>query len=397
MQKNIISVSFITIFSFINLVGNVFGGGFDNTAIGMKGMSMGNGLTGLADDASAVYFNPAGLVFLEKNVWNGELYTYFAYTSFKYKANYNDGSDHKDESNSLMIIPGFFISRTYDKWAFGYGFYTPYAGGGTDYSNFQSTGSGLEAAAAFPSATIAAAYRISPKLSVGVGLSMYMGMMMESKNIFIYDPAGPVVTPYKSKFDEIYAGYGGHIGIFYRPSEELGIGLTVRSEVPIEMDGWEKVEIGGSLVRFGSETEFTLPWSFDVGVGYKPSPKLTLGCILSQRFYSNMDEMEFDIAGDIKTHYKDIWFAGIGVEYKVKDDLALKAGVKYLEGASNDKGLRADTVDVDTIHPTVGFAYDMSESKEFNMSIMYNAGIKERHNNQTFDQDHLSLIIGLRF
>ena len=96
-------------------------------------------------------------------------------------------------------------------------------------------------------------------------------------------------------------------------------------------------------------------------------------------------------------YIQDIWFAGIGAEYKWKDDLALKGGVKYLEGASNDNGLRADTVDVDTIHPTVGFAYDITETKELNVSIMYNIGIKEKHDNQSFDQDHLSLIIGLRF
>ncbi len=392
MKHYILSVLCISLLSFFNFVGNVFGGGFDNTAVGMKGMSMGNGLTGLADDASAVYFNPGGLAFLEKDVWVGEVYTYFSYTSFKYKGSYDDGSDHKDESNSLMSIPGFFISRTYDNWAFGYGFYTPYAGGGTAYNRFQDTGRNLKASAAFPAATIAAAYRISPKLSAGVGLSMYMGVM-DSRNIFAYDPRGPEVTPYKSEFDEIFAGYGGHIGIFYKPSEELGIGLTVRSEVPIEMDGEET--IGGT--EFDSEVEFTFPYSFDVGVGYKVNPKLTLGCILSRRFYSDMDEMDFEIAGDIKTHYKDIWFAGMGLEYKLKDDLALKAGVKYLEGASTDKGLRADTVDVDTINPTIGFAYDISEAKELNASIMYNAGIKEKHNNQSFDQDHLSLIIGVRF
>lgn len=110
-----------------------------------------------------------------------------------------------------------------------------------------------------------------------------------------------------------------------------------------------------------------------------------------------MDELKFEITGDVKTHYKDIWLAGVGVKYKYKDNLAIKAGVKYLEGASTDKGLRADSADVDTIHPTIGIAYDISETKEFNVSVMYNGGIKKKHNNQSFDQDHLSLIIGLRF
>jgi long-subunit fatty acid transport protein len=113
-----------------------------------------------------------------------------------------------------------------------------------------------------------------------------------------------------------------------------------------------------------------------------------------------MDEMIFETAGIKRkelTYYKDIWFAGIGVAYKIKSDLALKAGVKYLEGASRDRGLRADSVDVDTWHPTVGFAYHMSKSKELNVSVMYNYRVKKKHSNQEFDQDHISLMLGMRF
>jgi long-chain fatty acid transport protein len=379
-KSRFIEFGCVVMFLCFTIAGNVFGGGFENTAIGMKGMSMGNGLTGIADDASAVYYNPGGLAFHEKGTWNAEVYTYFSYTSFKYKAN-----SVNDESNEVFIIPGFFISKTLDNWAFGFGHYTPYAGGGTKYDDFQNTTFDLEVSAAFPAVTSAIAYKINTKLSVGMGISMYMGIM-ESK-------VGQL--SFEGEFDEAYAGYGGHVGILYKPSEDLSVGFTARSEVPIKMDGTE--ETAG--VENDSETEFTFPYSFDIGIGYKPDTKLTLGFILSYRFYSDMDEMTFKTAGikrEELTYYKDIWFAGIGIEYKIKSDLALKAGVKYLEGASKDKGLRADSVDVDTWHPTFGFAYNMSESKELNVSVMYNYGVKKKYNNQEFDQDHISLMLGLR-
>jgi len=43
-----------------------FAGGFDNHHIGIKGMSMGSAMAGIIDDASAVYYNPGGLVFLQQ-------------------------------------------------------------------------------------------------------------------------------------------------------------------------------------------------------------------------------------------------------------------------------------------------------------------------------------------
>ena len=50
-------------------------GAFDNRIIGIKGFIMGNALTGIADDVSAVHYNPAGLVFNE-HTWDTEIYRY---------------------------------------------------------------------------------------------------------------------------------------------------------------------------------------------------------------------------------------------------------------------------------------------------------------------------------
>jgi len=60
-------------------------GALDNSAVGIKGIAMGSALTGIADDASAVYFNPAGLAFLASGDTHFEAYGYFSFTSFAYE------------------------------------------------------------------------------------------------------------------------------------------------------------------------------------------------------------------------------------------------------------------------------------------------------------------------
>ena len=136
MKKiKILSIFFTALFLFLNCVGNVFGAGFNNTNIGIKGIGMGLCLTGIADDASAVYYNPGGLVFNDKNTWYAEVYGYYALTKFEYT------EDSKtEESNDPVIIPSLFISKTYENWGVGFGFYVPFAGGGTAYDNFQNSG-----------------------------------------------------------------------------------------------------------------------------------------------------------------------------------------------------------------------------------------------------------------
>jgi hypothetical protein len=63
------------------------------------------------------------------------------------------------------------------------------------------------------------------------------------------------------------AGYGGRIGILYKPAETLNVGFSVRSEIAIEMDGKEKM----NGTKFDSEMEFTVPYYFDLGFSFPRS------------------------------------------------------------------------------------------------------------------------------
>ena len=58
------------IFIFLCLIvapGAVYGHGFANYVQGAKAFSMGGAFSAIADDSSAIYFNPAGLQQLDKN------------------------------------------------------------------------------------------------------------------------------------------------------------------------------------------------------------------------------------------------------------------------------------------------------------------------------------------
>jgi long-subunit fatty acid transport protein len=66
---------------------DVFAGGFENNVIGIKGSAMGFAITGIADDASAVYYNPGGLILTNEESWQGEIYTWFSYDEQNFRNN----------------------------------------------------------------------------------------------------------------------------------------------------------------------------------------------------------------------------------------------------------------------------------------------------------------------
>lgn len=352
---------------------------------------MGHALTGVADDASAVYYNPAGLVLNNTKKWEGEAYIYFNFVGFEYEDN-SKPAPTTDKADLFYYVPGFFLCRRFERVALGCGFYVPYGGGGVDYENFQGSGFRFQYLAGFSAFTPAAAFKVTDNFSVGAGLSLYYGQMESD----MFDPAyASVVT---SKYQRILAGCGGHVSLFYKPVEALGLGFTARSKVPVKMGG--DIEVLSSGTRLDSEVEFTLPYAFSVGVGYKPGPKMTLGLTCNTILWGEMDEITFTTAGIenvSNTHYRNSVLVGLGMEYWLKDRLALRTGFKYAQGATENQGLTFASNDVDLLVFSVGAGFAIKGSMEIDINTGYTYGLEKEYQSRTYDLDTFIVLIGMRW
>lgn len=357
---------------------NLLARALDNSGIGIKGFSMAAAFYGIADDASAVYYNPGGLAFLDENSLHAEVYGYLVNLKFRYSA-----GPVESESDEKFLIPGFFISKTYKKFAFGLGAYVPFGGGGVEYKNFLGSPVDLKSSLGLVSISPTIAYKIGPKLSLGVGFCMYYGRIEAD------------VSGVESRYSGM-AGANANIGLMYKPAKKWSMGLSVRTPISVRMPGWTKT----AGFKIGSEVEFKLPYYFSLGVGYKPNANLTLGFSVVYMLWGDTDKMTFTTMGiqnDFPTYYENSWFAGLGMEYKISQKLAARAGVNYYQTSTKDEGLSPDSNDVDLFSMTVGFGYKLTRCMEFNVSGVFTFGAEREYNFQTFDQDHLILLSGFRF
>jgi long-chain fatty acid transport protein len=358
---------------------NVFAGGCDNSAVGLKGFSAGCAYTGIADDASAVYYNPGGLAFLDENIWYGEVYGYVVGTRYEHTS-----GPYKNKSDEEFFIPGLFVAKAHGKYAIGFGFYVPYGGAVTKYKDFCGTSYDAECTSGLSAFTLSASYRVLPDLSVGAGASVYDGTF---KTEF---------SGIEKEYDDMPAGYGYNIGIMYRPAQKWSIGFSLRSEVDVKMDG--KLRVYGQ--ESDSRVEFTLPWYYEFGVGYKPDHRITLGFSCRYMLWGDMDMMSYTTAGvktDKPTHYKNSWLIGLGMDYEMDNKSTLIAGAKYAQGATKDKGLNALTNDVDLLTLSVGILYDLNKSLKIGVTGFSVTGFEKEYNSQEFDQDHVILLCGVQF
>jgi long-chain fatty acid transport protein len=226
--------------------------GIQITEKGTKGL--GNAWAGgaaVAEDASTVYWNPAGLTRLDGN--HVELSMHFIRPSFKFD---DDGSTtvigqpltggDGGDAGGPNFVPNFFYSHAFgDRWRAGIGIVSPF-GLETDYNNkwkgrYYTTKSSLLTIDINPSV----AYRISSQWSVGAGISAQY-IDAELKNAVDYGtinaalgaglPLAPQQADGKARIEADDWSWGFNLGVLFELSENTRFGLAYRSQVEYDDD-----------------------------------------------------------------------------------------------------------------------------------------------------------------
>jgi long-subunit fatty acid transport protein len=103
------------------------GAGFATAGIGIKARSMGGAFRGIANDWSAVYYNPAGLAYLKKGELNATLGTYSPQLSYTPNVTGQGTDIGFNQANGLKLYPEedvwplpSFAAITVPSWATGW-------------------------------------------------------------------------------------------------------------------------------------------------------------------------------------------------------------------------------------------------------------------------------------
>ena len=352
MKKLFIIIVCLTITS-----SSLLGGGWNNTLIGCRAIAIGGAFAGIADDTSAIFYNPAGLSFQKKN---------FAVSINGFNVwpthEYSDSLGYNLQSKSTFSIPQiFFTFKVSERLTLGFGAYTPYAGGGVEW-NDSGLGLQLKSYMGIISLTPTLAYQINEKVSIGFTLNIYRGIIEDTRTL---QNIGTIKT------EENGSAFSVGFGLMLKPTEKLGIGLGVRGPAKMQLSGKTTVpmdipELGSFEANLSSETQFNLPWDFSLGLSYKLSEKFLLSTSVQYTMWSALDNIEktlknIPIEGDQKTiesmNFKNIILLSVGAEYWVSPILALRGGIAMDRWATPEETLSFSNIDVDKFTLLGGIGY----------------------------------------
>jgi len=336
------------------------------------------GQAAAAEDASTIYFNPAGMTRLPgknfvfaghlikpSNTFNNTGTTAAVSTSggtgpFALNGNGGNASD-------LAAIPSAYLSWQLGQQLFaGVGLSVPF-GLKTDYDadwmgRFHALKSEIKTINVNPSI----AYKVNDTLSLGAGLN-YQHIEAELTKAVNYSFVGQSLgvgagVAGSNKIDGKDNAWGFNLGVMINPGPNTNIGLAYRSAMNFKLSGnvayfGRPTELNTAIAGgFGASTatavfnqvgdspitaDLKLPASFSAAFKHQVNPKWDVLADVTWTQWSTLKSLNVVRSTDALLEstpfeWRDTWRVGFGVNYRPNDPWTLRAGVAYDQTPTSD-------------------------------------------------------------
>jgi long-chain fatty acid transport protein len=301
------------------------------------------GSAAIADNASTIFYNPAGMTQLQAREVSGGLSA--VGTSFKFSDKGSSvgllgGSGNGNDGGAWGVVPNGYFSMALNKDLYvGVGFGAPF-GLKTEYNNpwtgaAQSTMFDVKTYNINPSV----AYRVSDKVSIGGGLN-WQRVEAEYQRQAAVVSAVTVASPLKLTLND--DAWGWNVGALFTLSPSTRVGVSYRSAISYDTTG--NINVSGPSAAFNAassssaKASIKLPDSFIMSVAQQLSDKWQMLGDVSWTGWSTLPKVDIirtsgaasgTTAQTLGTDFRDTWRVALGANYKLSDAVKLKFGIAY--------------------------------------------------------------------
>lgn len=346
-------------------------------------------------DASVVFFNPAGMSFISSKLSiTGGMFAVITKAEFQ-----SVNSLYKAKTDN-PVSPPFNFAAAYkatDNLSVGLSVSTPYGSSvdwGKDWMG-KNLITKIKLEAFFIQPTVA--YKITDWFSIGGGYIFATASANLEKAI------SNINGSMKLKAGGA-PGYGYNLGMYFRPTKELDVGISYRSEVKIKArKGNVYLHIPSSLIgtdKFATttdrfDTNIPLASELTLGLTYKISKCWSISSDwnfsgwheykdLTFKFYQNKigNDPHNPTISSSSRKFKNSSAYRIGTEYSPSDKLAFRLGYYYDESPVKDEYWNPETPSTDNQAITGGLGYKLTDNLYIDLSGIYFVGESRNIDNE---------------
>ncbi len=385
MKKLLLFVLFIA----VTLV--TYAGGYRVSVQGQRAIAMGHTGVAVVNSAELVFFNPAGLVYLENklNVSAG-VSGIFSDVIFQ-----NEELGISSETDSSLGTPlNLYGSYKVNDWmALGLGVYTPYGSEvawPTDWAGSHLVNN-IELAAIYIQPVVS--FKLSKHFSVGGGPIFVTGSVNFNRNLnrTLTDLEGNRANI--TVDDSGVTDWGWSIGAMFTPTDNFRVGFNYRSEIILEAEDGEAVFSNfpnSPATPANGTTTFSaalpLPAELSVGVSYEFKEKWLFAFDFNRQFWDVYESLDIQFGTGTSSinprNYKNSSVYRFGVQYQATEKIALRAGYYYDESPVQSGFFAPETPRNDSNGYTGGLSVAITPKLAIDASFFY---LRFEETNESYD------------
>jgi long-chain fatty acid transport protein len=312
--------------------------GFALVQQGTSAMAQGNAFVAEASDASAIYYNPAGLNQLKRaQVYQGSFLNYP-------DREFSGGGQFSQTNHRLYrAMTAYVAVPVHPRVALGFGFFSPF-GMGTVWpptwaGRYLTTYSSLKTYSLNPVISV----RVLDNLSLAAGYDiMWSKVRLQRKTPVVV--RGRAFPDGETEITGEGSGSGYNLGLHYEPVSGVKLGVAYRSPVKVNHSGGLStqlpVPLGQGPTSAGYAT-IVYPASLTMGIAYSRFKPFTFEFDTTWTGWSSYDKLKIHLDTPILVNgvlsntittpknWNDTWAFRFGASYEVNDYMKLRVGYIY--------------------------------------------------------------------
>ena len=348
------------------------------------------GSAAVADNASTIYFNPAGMTKLQAREVSGGISAVnpsFHFNDRGSSAGALQTAGDGGNAGGWAAIPNGYMSWALNKDVYvGLGLGAPF-GLKTEYDDRWI---GAAQAQMFEVKTInlnpSVAWRVNDKVSLGFGLNW---QKVEAHYNRLVSTANTTTAATQLKMSLDDDAWGWNVGALFDVSPSTRIGVSYRSAIKYEVEG--KIKASGpsaglnAAASSDARADLKMPDTFIMSVTQKLSDRWEMLGDVSWTGWSSIPKVDIirasntgagagngQIAQTLHTDFKDTWRVALGANYKYTDAWKLKFGVAYDQTpVQHDSERLVSLPDNDRVWFSFGTQWTPDKAQRLDLGVTY--------------------------
>ncbi len=354
-----------------------------------------------AEDATTIFFNPAGMMRLEGQQLIGAGHLIVPSAEFKASSAMNSsgnaisGGNGGDAGETGLVPNLYYLNRLNDSWAVGLGVNAPFALS-TEYGRtWIGRYHGVESAVTTININPSLAYKVNENFSVGAGVNV---QYIEATLSSMVDGRALAASPFSSPATDVFVeneaddwSLGFNLGLLYEFNNATRIGFAYRSEIKHELEGTTKTALPAAFApsmmaqalfaNQGVNGKITLPATASLSLYHKLNDKLALMGDVTWTGWSSFDKLVLNFEGAgiggapftrTDENWDDTWRVSLGASYYYSETLTLRGGLAFDETPIPSAELRTPRIPgEDRYWISLGAGYTINENLVFDFGYAH--------------------------